>query len=427
MSQKNNKKVLVVYTLEPWDHALTYLRYRAPAEFLGWDVIKGREDGLVYTDPIREADFVLIQRVFPHWRDSFLKVIEEARSFQKPVLYEIDDLLIALPSDHPCVDWYRPVLEDCLLGMMAADRVVVSSELLRRIFSIFNHDIKLWPSFLPDNLWKLPTEAKPSDGKHLRIGYMGGRTHVPDLDSIAPVLNRLVDEWGDKIEFHFWGCKPSKPIDGNVVVHYLEEKIDYREFIATFSEARADIWLAPLQDSLFNRSKSSIKYWEYAAVGGVGVFSNLEPYQQVVRNKQNGFLASDHQDWYVILTTLITDTSLRSSIGAMVSRTLAENGRMSLHVREWEEIYTTTRVKKDRTDSQMMTEKALLRFAEQLRERSEEKDETIRKLSQDIDRYKSYIQHLELRSQHLDAILSSRSWRLIQFIGKIRNFLFGKS
>ncbi|MCS7249105.1 MAG: glycosyltransferase [Anaerolineales bacterium] len=424
MQRRNAGKVLVVYTLEPWDHALTYLRYRAPAEMLGWKVLNGRTGEVVHFDLIRESDLVLIQRVFPHWRAAYQRVVEEARSLRKPVIYEIDDLLIALPSDHPCVDWYRPALEDILIGSMQADRVVVSSKSLRQIFSIFNQDTQLWPAYLPDNMWRL-REIKPSNGKSLRIGYMGGITHVPDLDSIVPVLNRLVEEWNDRIELHFWGCKPSGQLKGNVFVHYIEEKIDYREFIATFSEAQADIWIAPLQDSIFNRCKSSIKYWEYAAVGGAGVFSNLEPYREIVESEQNGFLAADRQDWYAILTRLITDSALRSSIARNAGKTLERYGRMSLHLKEWEEIYTTARSKADLIHPRSPIQEAFLRFAEQLRERSEEKEGVIRRLGGELESQKQHIQQLELRSRYLDAVLNSRSWRLIQSVGKIRRLLFG--
>lgn len=425
MIPKDNKKTIVVYTLEPWNHALTYLRYRAPAECLGWEVIQGREEGVVHIDPIREADIVLIQRVFPHWREPYRKVLEEARSRQKPVIYEIDDLLIALPSEHPCVEWYLPALEDILLGAIEADRVVVSSELLLEIFSIFNSDIKLWPAYLPDTHWKLGDTDTATENR-VRIGYMGGRTHIPDLDSISPVLNRIGEEWGDKVEFHFWGCKPSEEIIGNVIVHYLEEKIDYREFSAEFSQAQADIWLAPLQDSIFNRCKSSIKYWEYAAVGGVGIFSNLEPYQRVIKNGQNGFLASHQLEWFDALSKLVANPALRAVIAREAKKTLEKHGRLSLHLGEWKEIYTTARSKKQLANPQSSLERTLRRFAEQLRDRSEKKEETIRELNEEINKCNSYAQQLELRSQHLDAILNSRSWRLIQLIGKIRGFLSGR-
>ncbi|PWH19374.1 MAG: hypothetical protein DDG59_03205 [Anaerolineae bacterium] len=425
---KKDKKVLVVYTLEPWDHALTHLRFRSPAQLLGWEVIQGREGSNVQDEFVREADFVIIQRVFPHWRDSYQKVIEKARSYQKPIIYEIDDLLIALPPDHPCVDWYRPALEDILIGIMDADRVVVSSELLRQIFSIFNHDIKVWPAFLPDSLWKFAEgQKKRANGNRVRIGYMGGMTHIPDLDFIYPVLNKITDDWGDEVEFHFWGCKPSQSLNGHVYIHYLDEKIDYREFIGEFSKAQADIWLAPLQDTIFNRCKSSIKYWEYAAVGGAGVFSDLEPYRSVVRNGDNGFLVSDQRDWYKALTKLIADTALRTSISIAAHETLSTYGWMRLHLSEWEVIYTTTNHKYHHvTNAQDPEIKALRRFAEQLRERSRQKDEYISALREDIHRIQGYLQQLEVRSQHLDAILNSRSWRLIQLIGKIRGFFSAK-
>ena len=410
--QESETKVLVVYTLEPWNHALTYLRYRAPAEALGWKVVAGRDNESVSVELVKEADCILIQRVFPHWREPYQQIVEAAQRYRKPLIYEIDDLLIALPPEHPCVEWYRPVLEDILRGVMDADRVVVSSKLLKQIFSTFNADIQIWPAYLPDTIWTIP-EARSCDSQVVRIGYMGGITHTPDLDSLSQTLQRILDEWGDKVEIHLWGCKPSHELDGQVFIHYLEEKIDYREFVETFSKAQADIWLAPLTDSIFNRCKSSIKYWEYAAVGGAGIFSDLEPYQAVVKNGETGYLAKNTEDWYVLLSKLISDSDIRASIAEQAQNHLMNKGRMSLNLEKWKQIYSIGQPKAKIVEHSTPFQQAFSRFAQQLIERSVENELV-------IHNQQKYIEQLESRNRDLDAILNSRSWRLVQWIGKLR-------
>lgn len=418
MLAKNKEKTIVVYTLEPWDHSLAYLRYRAPAEQLGWRLLQGREGSTVNLDYIREADIVLIQRVFPHWYEHYQKIIENVRMLQKPLLYEIDDLLIALPPEHPFLNSYTPTLEYILLGMMDADRVIVSSQLLAKIFAPFHDDIKVWPAYLPDSIWQ-PKRIQISSHDVVRVGYMGGMTHMPDLDMIAPVIQKLLDEYGNQIELHLWGCKPSIELNGNVIVHYLEEKINYLEFVDDFSSAQVDIWLGPLQDTIFNRCKSSIKYWEYAAVGGTGVFSDLEPYLSVVENQKDGFLVKTQEDWYRTIMHLISNPNLRDSTSKRARLKLERQGKMSDHLQEWEQIYLTV-CRNDNQFEHSSIREALYRFIEQICKRTAEKEKDIQKLTGEIY---FYTQQLDLKDQQLNAILNSRSWRLVEAIGKVRQWI----
>ncbi len=65
MNSGNNRKTIVIYSFDPWDHALAYQRYRAPAEKLGWNILRGWQDGQCHFDFIKKSDYVLIQRTFP--------------------------------------------------------------------------------------------------------------------------------------------------------------------------------------------------------------------------------------------------------------------------------------------------------------------------------------------------------------------------
>jgi hypothetical protein len=410
----NSKLTIAVYSLDPWDHSLSYLRYRSPAEQLGWTVLYGRDGDLINIEIIQEADIVLIQRIFPYWFESYQNVIDTAHKYKKPIVYDIDDLLIALPPEHPYVDVYRPTIQYIIMAIIDADLVIVSSNLLAQILSPFNNYIMIWPSYLPDSIWpNLPLRKLDKD--HIRIGYMGGMTHKPDLDEIAPILQKLLDKWGKRIELHFWGCIPSMELNGSISTHFLDEKINYKEFIQYFSKDRADIWLAPLKFSIFNRCKSQIKFWEYAAMGGAGVFSKIEPYEMVVKHGENGYLAQNQMDWYDIISRLINNSDLLNQATLKARHTLNNYGKMSLHLNEWERIYTTVKIKKFSETYQNISffQQAFYRFSEELIEYS--------------NIQKRYILQLEQKSEQLDAILESRSWRFVQRLGKLRSLLFYRS
>src|SRR3990172_10837203 len=91
---------IVLYTASPWESAVVVLRVTAPAERAGLRVIRGNQGDRVSTELVSEADIVVIQRDFPRFRNAYAEVITRARTEGKPVIYEIDDLLLEMPEDH---------------------------------------------------------------------------------------------------------------------------------------------------------------------------------------------------------------------------------------------------------------------------------------------------------------------------------------
>ena len=72
-----------------------------------------------------------------------------------------------------------------------------------------------------------------------------------------------------------------------------------------------DIGLAPLEDTEFNRSKSCVKFYEYASVGTVVLTSDVEPYKSEVNYRAKNTV----KDWYNKLEKLIVDKDFRAKIG----------------------------------------------------------------------------------------------------------------
>lgn len=201
----------------------------------------------------------------------------------------------------------------------------------------------------------------------------------------------------------------------------MEEIIDYRQHAELVTQMKVDIFVASLVDNLFNRCKSSIKYWEYSALGIVGVFSNLDPYTRVITNGKNGFLASTPEEWYQSLKLLIDNRDLRLSVAQNAYLHYVRQGKMSLHLEELKQLIDTSTVKiKNSLNSSRDYRYAYYRFAEQLCNRSEEKERLIRQLNEDLN---SQTQQLDSKNQELYAVYSSKSWRLAQLIAKTYRFL----
>jgi glycosyltransferase involved in cell wall biosynthesis len=77
----------------------------------------------------------------------------------------------------------------------------------------------------------------------------------------------------------------------------------------------ADIMVVPLQDNIYNRCKSDIKFLETATATKPGVYSDLRQYHESIEHGITGFLADSPEDWYESLKILIESVKKRKEIG----------------------------------------------------------------------------------------------------------------
>jgi len=195
--------------------------------------------------------------------------------------------------------------------------------------------------------------------KKLRIGFQGSNIHSSDLLIMIDALAQLQKEYD--FEFHIFGiddrpfkelyefCKKYKGnfqwvrdfmrlyevLEGMQYIHH--KTVPYERFRAKLSELDLDIGICPLADNSFNRSKSCLKFYEYAAVGTVALASDVVPYNQemdkedLVRNK--------HQKWYNKLKRLIEDEQYRNERLHAQSMWVFKNRNIEDVVRTWESTY----------------------------------------------------------------------------------------
>lgn len=104
-----------------------------------------------------------------------------------------------------------------------------------------------------------------------------------------------------------------------------------------------DIGIAPLEDTVFNSSKSNIKYLEYSAMGIPTVASKVTPYADTIVNGETGFLiktkGSVYLDWVKALSRLVESNELRESIGKKANSFVRENFNMEKNADLWKDAY----------------------------------------------------------------------------------------
>jgi glycosyltransferase involved in cell wall biosynthesis len=322
--------------------AMAHLRLIAPLKQAGIQIINGIENGQPVAESVLDGNIVVIQRDFPQKFDDYQRVIKIARRERKPIVFDLDDLLLFLPEDHPdrLTQYYAPALLPMFQALMEADLVTVSTPKLQSVLANFNDHIAVLPNFFDDTLWQLRQPVLKSKGEILTIGYMGGNPHRPDIEYIKPVVLDLINRYPHKVRFHFWGVQPPAEIFPLPQVEWTPPySYLYKDFSAFFQTQSADIFISPLIDNLFNRCKSPLKFFEYTALGAPGIYSNLEAYTDVVSHGKNGLLAASLDEWTDCLIQLIENDELRLQLATVAQATIRDNWLLSQNAFHWGETF----------------------------------------------------------------------------------------
>ena len=444
----NDRRInsVVVYSPYQWEHALMTLRINRPLQQAGIELLRGNHYMDIHPEYVSQADAVLLQREFPENLEVYEEISTRARTEHKPVIYEIDDLLFELPESHIdySTHYYSPALFAMLRAVIEADLVTTSTTPLQEYLKAFNPHTVLLPNYLDDQLWRLRNQEefsrqKVNGNSLVVIGYMGTNTPQPDLDTIAPLLVRLLERYGERLRLRFWSAEPPGVLRSHPQVEWNPIKIDsYAEFAAYFSDQRCDLFVAPLIDSQFNRGKSAIKFLEYSALGIPGVYSRTAPYQAVIQDGHNGFLAATEEEWEQCLVELIESPDLRARVGKQALSTVQGGWLLSQHAGEWASAYNQARLTAHDENMAQAKQHYLATYvavANQVRgwqnkmyNQLIDRDRKIQTLQEGIaeqERLNSSL-HEQAAAQeaYLQKIGNSRGWRLLQAARRLKSRLF---
>ena len=331
-----------VYTYERIIASLEAYRLFNPMMRANMQINKGVVDGEFSTAAIKESDIVVFQREFPGNLSNYLAVMSQAANLGKPVVMDMDDDLLALPIHHPdrLKLNYAKAQIPILTGMLQATALTVTTPYLADLLGKYNSNIFILPNYLDDSLWQFNAPQVEPVGDKIRIFYMGTVTHVPDLEMLKPAFRALAMKYPGRLEFMFYGAnlefEESIPA---VITNCQSETFVYADYVKVALSQKANIAIAPLEDIPYNHCKSSIKYFEYTAMGLPGVYSRVTPYSSVIEEGVNGFTASTISEWIDTLSQLIENPQLRESMALSAQETVRRNWLLSDHAHLWPETY----------------------------------------------------------------------------------------
>jgi glycosyltransferase involved in cell wall biosynthesis len=233
-----------------------------------------------------------------------IKLMEWCRRNSIRTVFDTDDALDLVPPENLNYNIVQGRLELYRVLLGAADVVTTTTPTLAAHLRRTNPNVVVVPNSVDPEEWSVQPKRDT-----LRIGWSGSPTHFADLAVALDAVRELqkkhpfllvlqgickeqtLDElYAVLLAMHgkeFW----QKPL-GRSIKHFMEKLSGIRyEFHPNVPLERhpemvcdlaLDIGIAPLTDDAFNRSKSCIKYYEYAMAGAVTVASQVLPYSSEV-------------------------------------------------------------------------------------------------------------------------------------------------
>ncbi len=229
---------------------------------------------------------VRIQRQATPQQLEFVKFLREMANQQNfRLIYEIDDICFA--EDIPDYNKYKTAFEDPAIRkaaqeMMAmCDEITVTCPFMRDYYKekTGNNNVTVIPNFMP-KFWigqyynhNRTMESFDKHKRKPRILYAGSGAHF-DVDQRVKFkddfehVNNVIRSTVDKYTWVFLGAHPLPLGDlvrsGKVEFHPWRRLYEYGQGLY---DLNCNMMVAPLQDNIFNKSKSDLKYIEASALG----------------------------------------------------------------------------------------------------------------------------------------------------------------
>jgi glycosyltransferase involved in cell wall biosynthesis len=271
-----------------------------------------------------------------------------ARKHGVKLVLDLDDSLWDIRGDNPAHNVYKKgsqAINDFTSICNEVDYMTCTSNYLKNV--IINktykraEQIKVFPNYIDLTLYKHRSPFKDT-GKITLLHY-GSTTHFEDLSSeefivgvnkimkeypnvsikfVGAFLPKLKELWGRRYEVAYGDSDIYKWIDGHFP-KYMDE---------------TDILVVPLEDNVYTKAKSAIKWLEASSAKIPGVYQAIRQYQDVINGK-NGLLAKSSGDWYTQIKKLIDDATLRQEMGENAFQSVKEAYQIQNHMKEYAEFF----------------------------------------------------------------------------------------
>ena len=319
---------------EPIDEGAAMYRTRQPCRALGElpdvAVVSGSilSPGLFDSRLLLNADVLVIRDVAD---PDLLPIVAQRRRHRKLSVYEITSHLFAAPPAADGEARFPDLVQRSLRPLLArqADCLQVSTHVLDAACAPLNPRRAVFPN----QLWDAPPPQPARRPDRIVIGWGGSRAHREDLRTVIPAIAGILERHPD-VDF----AVMTEPTVRSVLDLLPAGRTSFTPWGSLASYYRflesIDIGIAPLAPTAYNRCVGDTRFVEYAAHGVLAVCADLEPYREVVRPGETGYLFADPAELETVLERALVEREVRAAIPARAARYTASDRNERRHAKD---------------------------------------------------------------------------------------------
>jgi glycosyltransferase involved in cell wall biosynthesis len=248
------------------------------------------------------------------------------------MVYEIDDDVWNLQqtnADHR--HFMGKVGEQIKQNIAVSDAVTVTTAHLAEQIRPYNPNVFVIPNCFDAAI----LSHERARCETLTVGWSGGSSHQHDFLAVSKDVQTFFKR-NPRVDTHFIGVNHGAAI-GRPASRFTPWKTNLVEYLHSVD---FDLGIVPLAYHAFNRSKSDLKFLEYASLGIPVVASDFGPYAGSIVQGVTGLKVKHPHEWSRHLNALASDEAMREEIGGN-ARAWATSRTVQANAWRWEDAYNT--------------------------------------------------------------------------------------
>ncbi len=290
--------------------------------------------------PIEELsgiDIGVVQRLM---HAGNLKAIQMMKGIGMKVVFDLDDHLWDIPSYNPAkkvLEQYKEGLDVCAshCDLITVSTAPLKATVQRQLGSKI--PIKVLRNCIDLNLFHPLPDV---ESEEVVVGWGGSITHSGDTKELFSVIPDVLEK-NKNMVFEVIGQK----LDASLMKDRVRQgtPVAVSEYPARLASWRWDVFLAPLLDNAFNRSKSSLKMIEAGALKRPCLASPVAPYKDLVAldSELKWLICETKQQWKTKLTELVNSKEQRQYYGNRLYDLVNEHFNIEKNIKYWKEAYAS--------------------------------------------------------------------------------------
>ena len=330
------------------------------------------------------------------------KIIKSLKSLGIVVIIDLDDYWLPT-KEHPIHSLIvqHKIHEKIIANLKEASWVTTTTELFADEIKKINKNVIVFPNAINPN--ENQFKEKTLDSKKIRVGWLGGSSHLHDIELLSGFVQKIGDEINQNIQYVICGFdlrgtvteinaqtkeERKRDIRPDETVWVKYEKIftdnyniipnDYKKFLLEYKDkeyisqeelpylrvwtkpvtsyatnySKFDISLSPIKNHIFNRMKSQLKVIEAGFYKKALIASSVGPYnidlQHCLKEGQfhdgNALLVDEnrnHSDWSKYIKKLVQNPNLIEDMGNRLYETVKVKYHLDTVTKNRSEWYKT--------------------------------------------------------------------------------------